>query len=96
MTDIEVLLSSEVGNHSKIREFRIRLTPSERRLFDGVFLLGFKEGLLLSLGGCPDRNHAVSSDPVCNGCFFWDTPSYPEHCRIGSKPEGGRCLFWRE
>ena len=98
MTDIEELLSSEVGNHSRIREFRIRLTPNERKLFDGIFLLGLREGLLLNVQNgvdCPNGK-VVSLDSVCNGCFFWDTPSYPEHCRVGVKPGIDRCDFRKE
>ena len=99
MTDIEVLLSSEVGNHSKIREFRSRLTPGERELFDKIFLLGCGEGLLLNVQNGVDclNGKVVSLDSACNGCSFWDTPSYPGHCRIGIKPEvDGWCIFKRD
>ena len=96
--DVESLLSFEVGEHSKIREFRSKLTSAERELFDNIFLLGYREGLLLNLKDSVDclNGEVVSPDPICNGCLFWDTPDYLEHCRLGSEPEGSKCLFRKE
>ena len=97
--EVESLLKSEVGEHSKIKEFRSGLSPGELTLFDGIFLLGYREGLLLNLGSksITPKNKVVSKFFTCNDCYFWDTPSFPGNCRISTRePDtNGRCVFKR-
>ena len=52
LPDIDKLLRDGTGDHERIRAFRETLQPSERDLFDKVFLLGFREGILLNLSDC--------------------------------------------
>ena len=96
-SNVEQVLESDIGDYTKIREFRTSLSEESRVLFDLIFLLGFRTGIYSGLTAndfIPDK--VIPKYQVCNNCGFWDTPSYPGNCRIGIEiPEnnGSKCIY---
>ena len=84
--DIDKLLESEVGDYPRIRAFRENLTQSERELFDKIFLLGFREGLLVKLGN-PGFSEYVRVAPTT----FYKKPQcfgeFVENIRLARSPK---------
>ena len=64
--DFEEVLNSLPGDYGKIRKFRSRLDEPTRELFDSIFLIGFREGLLLNL----------TSEVGCDSCDSYEREGY--------------------
>ena len=56
-SNLDEVLEGLPGDYEKIRQLRDKLNTPERELFDIVFLLGFREGILLKF---PNEG-----DPMC-------------------------------
>lgn len=86
LDNLEDLLNGTPGSYEKIREFRSKLKENVRNLFDNVFLLGFREGLLLNLAA----NYRL--EVQCEGCrFFVDYKDAGRMCRLGYKSGTREC-----
>ena len=80
-SDLDKVLDGFPGDYEKIREFRKKLDEPSRSLFDSIFLIGFREGILLNL-------YRETHSNGCNGCRF-------EMCRLGYELGSQECKMVR-
>lgn len=86
LLDVEKLLGDGAGNHDRIRAFRETLQPGEREVFDSIFLLGFREGVLLNLSDCvaPSSKEATSINlheyvQIASTTYYKKPPCFGEY-----------------
>lgn len=65
-SNFEEVLNSLPGDYGKIRKFRSGLDEPTRELFDSIFLIGFREALLLNL----------ASGIGCGSCDSYEKEGY--------------------
>ena len=77
-SDLDKVLDGLPDDYDRIKKFRGKLDEPARDLFDSVFLIGFREGILLNL-------YRETHNGICGCKFIVDYGRAGTMCRLGHK-----------